>query len=438
MKKIFTLVCAALLSVGLFADEATLVLNSGATSTPSDFFTVAKGSDNPSYNANYTGVYDGVTYTKGLKMESATTVSFTTDASATITVVQSTAKNGDKTINFDGAALTDGKTDVTGTTTCKVYTVTKVAAGDHTISRGNGETGLLYVKVEWEGSNPTCAAPTITISEEWSEENNGYQVELTNNETGATLTYAINDGDFQAYTAAFYVPSKAKVVAKASKQGYNDKTATATAPLHILIREIEKDTLILAVGDTVSEKMEVHAPHITLILNDASWQNNSKAAAIDTVIVGFEYTAFVAGNTNPTVKNNVPSAGCFYTFLPQVDGTLEIGAKINTNKNLCVSEEGTLLAVKVNDKDVAAGAVVDKDAAVYGKIVFEVKKDKTYYAYCTGSKLSFYGFKFAEKADPTALDNTDAAVKATKVVRNGQLLIEKNGEVYNVLGARIR
>ena len=39
---------------------------------------------------------------------------------------------------------------------------------------------------------------------------------------------------------------------------------------------------------------------------------------------------------------------------------------------------------------------------------------------------------------PSALDNTNATVKATKVVRNGQLLIEKNGETYNILGTRVR
>lgn len=39
---------------------------------------------------------------------------------------------------------------------------------------------------------------------------------------------------------------------------------------------------------------------------------------------------------------------------------------------------------------------------------------------------------------PTALDNTNANAKAVKYVRNGMLLIEKNGEVYNVLGTRVR
>ena len=50
-----------------------------------------------SLNKKYTGTYDGVKYTTGLKMESATTVKFTTTANATITIVQSTATYGTNT-----------------------------------------------------------------------------------------------------------------------------------------------------------------------------------------------------------------------------------------------------------------------------------------------------------------------------------------------------
>ena len=39
---------------------------------------------------------------------------------------------------------------------------------------------------------------------------------------------------------------------------------------------------------------------------------------------------------------------------------------------------------------------------------------------------------------PTAINNTNANVKAVKVVRNGQLFIEKNGVVYNAQGAIVK
>ena len=38
----------------------------------------------------------------------------------------------------------------------------------------------------------------------------------------------------------------------------------------------------------------------------------------------------------------------------------------------------------------------------------------------------------------TAVDNTDAEVKAVKTIVNGQLFIEKNGKVYNILGTLVK
>lgn len=42
------------------------------------------------------------------------------------------------------------------------------------------------------------------------------------------------------------------------------------------------------------------------------------------------------------------------------------------------------------------------------------------------------------ECEPTAIDNTEAEVKAVKVIRNGQLFIEKNGVLYNAQGTVVR
>ena len=39
---------------------------------------------------------------------------------------------------------------------------------------------------------------------------------------------------------------------------------------------------------------------------------------------------------------------------------------------------------------------------------------------------------------PTAIEQTNADAKATKILRNGMLLIEKNGKFYNALGAELK
>lgn len=39
--------------------------------------------------------------------------------------------------------------------------------------------------------------------------------------------------------------------------------------------------------------------------------------------------------------------------------------------------------------------------------------------------------------DPTAIDEVNAGVKARKVIKDGQMLIERNGELYNMTGAKV-
>lgn len=109
--------------------------------------------------SNFTGTYDGVKYTSGLKMEGSTTVKFTTTAKATVTFVQSTSKNADKTLSLDGTVvpLTDGTADAANTVI--VYTKS-IAAGDHMIKQGSGQAGLLFIKVVQEASTQ----PTLTLN----------------------------------------------------------------------------------------------------------------------------------------------------------------------------------------------------------------------------------------------------------------------------------
>ena len=47
---------------------------------------------------------------------------------------------------------------------------------------------------------------------------------------------------------------------------------------------------------------------------------------------------------------------------------------------------------------------------------------------------NIFGVRIDKLAEKTAVENVNATVKATKVVRNGQVLIIKNGVEYNVLG----
>lgn len=103
-----------------------------------------------------TVVYNGLTLTQALKMESATNVSFTTTVDSTLTLVFNTGDTSK--INIDGTsyAMTDG-----------IVTV-PLAPGSHTI-RKTDVANLFYMEVALKGaSEPTeptdTVAPTATIS----------------------------------------------------------------------------------------------------------------------------------------------------------------------------------------------------------------------------------------------------------------------------------
>jgi hypothetical protein len=125
----------------------TVSFNGQNVESPEGFFTYGAKHN---FNPKFTGTYDGVNYTSGLKMEGTTQVAFTTDAVGNVTIVQSTWS--DYTIKLDGTelAVSSAKTP-TSSTDVRVYTEA-IAAGSHSITRGSGESGLFYVEVKTMGT----------------------------------------------------------------------------------------------------------------------------------------------------------------------------------------------------------------------------------------------------------------------------------------------
>ena len=160
---------------------ATLTLNGSAVADPEDFFAV-EGSFNNKFNG---ASYEGVDYTSGLKLDSKGKVSFTTPegVTATVTVVQSTWS--DKTIKFDDGSLSvENAADGTG---CKIHTFT-VEGGEHSIGKGSGESGIFFVKVEYE----------MAVEEERAPETWDFQ-ELCM-KLGKGGPWAVNDGGDAGFT----------------------------------------------------------------------------------------------------------------------------------------------------------------------------------------------------------------------------------------------
>lgn len=142
--------------------------------------TATKSGSAASQYSGYSISYEGTTYTKAVKMESATTINFTTNSTSTITIGIA-LKNSNKYAASGKATvkLTDSGTysatesssaisvETTGNTTEDGVdvTFTDVAAGTVTISRGGSELGVFYIKVHETGSVMTkLSSPEISYN----------------------------------------------------------------------------------------------------------------------------------------------------------------------------------------------------------------------------------------------------------------------------------
>ncbi len=200
-QKLFTLLTLVLcVCTGAWADNVYKYQLNGAnkeiinkTETDGDMTYFSYNSSKHNFNAKFTGcTYDGVSYTSGLKMEGATNISWTSTATSTVIIVQSTWSGN--TIKFDGTEL--AVTDAEAITGGRIYTIGNVTAGEHSVTRGSGESGIFAVYVTEEGSAtyPIISASNATIFPTESNVEKTCEVNVTGtNLTGSTLTAELGD-----------------------------------------------------------------------------------------------------------------------------------------------------------------------------------------------------------------------------------------------------
>lgn len=143
------------------AKTITVSFNGSDVESEAGYFSYGDGKHN--FNTKFTGKFNGMEFSQGLKMEGTTQVKFTTTAKATITIVQSTWS--DHTLKFDGTELplsTASTPD--GSEGVRVYSLSNVAVGDHQIARGSGESGILYVEVREGNATPIQTIESTTTN----------------------------------------------------------------------------------------------------------------------------------------------------------------------------------------------------------------------------------------------------------------------------------
>ena len=166
------------------------------------------------------------------------------------------------------------------------------------------------------------------------------------------------------------------------------------------------------------------------------------------------YVAYIQGKNNAKDaegkgynpnKGNLPTTGCYYLFTAAKSGKVEIGIQLGATKPffVCDAETGLNSVVKtLVNKDGSTVSLGDDQTVAekfYGTVNFNVEANKTYYVFCTGSKLAFYGYQFTPGTD-TGISNINASEAANegatfnllgqKVASNAKGLVIKNGKKF--------
>lgn len=148
-----------------------------------------------------------------------------------------------------------------------------------------------------------------------------------------------------------------------------------------------------------------------------------------------DFVAYVSGGSDGKLVSGAEPTGCVYKFETKKAGSLTVGVQLNGNKgfhvldadfaeltpvsyNLPSAKGGDSQTFEKNDK--GENILAEKSNGV---VQINVAEGGTYYVFCTGSKLGFYGFKY-EVGTSTGI----SSVKAEAA---------QNGKTYNFAGQQV-
>lgn len=145
------------------------------------------------------------------------------------------------------------------------------------------------------------------------------------------------------------------------------------------------------------------------------------------------YVACVQGKKNPVdelesvyepSRKNLPVTGCYYVFTASKAGTLSLGIQLGQTKSFYVVDAKTgenSVEKTLKDRDGKTLELDEKQqlaVKMYGSVIFEVEANKSYYIFCTGSKLMIYGYQFtvatASSSEKVTIGKAGFATHASK------------------------
>ena len=194
-------------------------------------------------------------------------------------------------------------------------------------------------------------------------------------------------------------------------------TVTSTAPYELangtkLVGHLKED------GTEAENKWNVKDNYNTTL-------PTPEVEGIDSLVVGTMFRA-ASGTTIVLGAFNTSEDGGLAVFY-QPNGDSERGVEITVYGEVVEGTNLTGSGVKVNGVRPAYAGEIALPAGSYdaGDVVIKLVSNTS----------NIFGVAIENLTDDTAVGAINATVKAKKVVRNGQVLIERNGVAYIVLGS---
>lgn len=398
------------------AAAVSIAANPITTSAVQNFTTDGLSSDYFDISGNLsTGkgsvTYNGMTLTQCLKMETATSIGFTTGSAVTLTLV---IKDG-TTVKVDDTAY-----DIP---TSNIVTV-QLQAGSHTVTKGSGSSNLFYMSVT--GGNGT--EPIVTT------------VSTTDSGTVTTATTGsgqMTQGDFKLISSGGW-----NEMLYATVSGISDADVTGVSYSGAASGSLSGDDLAYLVRD-VSGGVRVDIPGVPAGTYTLTLETSKGNAAISGITVSaqdrsgyahFNYTSGVGAYTDSgTLKANakviyVTDSNKNSVSVTSKDGTKVTGignilnsagasstsgSKTNSNNGIIkkLAEDGTPLVVRIIGDVKAPDGLTAYNSTDYGGSVgdngymarMKSGKDVTIEGIGTDAQINGWGIHFMAESAAASL-----------------------------------
>ncbi|MBO4453464.1 MAG: chitobiase/beta-hexosaminidase C-terminal domain-containing protein [Paludibacteraceae bacterium] len=302
---------------------------------------------------------------------------------------------------------------------------------------GDGKYTVTYAK-------DTKAASEINVT--FEEDSKSTVTWSVNGDTD--LTTEVYDGEkpefpatpsaFDATSTAFYGWATAAWSGKAAN--LNEKTVYTKAAdmpevdgavtYYAVFAKADASAEPASFTSTFTSKAWADANSLWTSGDDGSQLQNNRGVQVTTGVSG-------ANATTKSSYNDVDSVVVTYSTNASSGAgsiAIEVGGTAYTGDASVTKDGGTSdRSIKYTGASKATGAVKITVTCTTNSIY--VKSVKVAYSKVN---YSYSEFMTTKSSTPTAIDNAEVEAQAVKFIQNGQIFIEKNGVVYNVMGQEVR